>query len=173
MSERVGTDMASGHNSAGGDGSSEHRRSDAASIAGVALLPMLLLLLTVGAAEALDEPATRIGKILELCLFIGVAAQVPLAMFTVASLIGAIALARSNFRVGHWFARVGAGASAVICGLFVAIILTDALDPGTRTEWHPLNSVPAALLALSPTLVAGFANVYILVRLSKRGAATI
>lgn len=138
-------------------------------IVGVALLPILFLIASVAAEQIVDEPATRIGKVLALCNFIGIAAQVPLGPLCVVSLCGAIAMGRGKVREGRWFVNVAGSATTLLCFLFAVGVLADAIEPNPfRNEWHPLDSPLGAMIAVSPYLTIGVANVYLLVRLSKR-----
>ncbi|MEU8899632.1 hypothetical protein AB0C65_27490 [Nocardia sp. NPDC048505] len=138
----------------------------------VALLPLALLLATSLAEPIADGSATKAGKTLILSSFVGVATQLALAPLTIASLIGAVALARNNFRTGAWFARVGSTAATLVCVLVVLGSVASALGPNSsRYEWKPLYSLPATLLAVTPQILTGIANVYILVRLSRRSRA--
>ncbi|MEV6278111.1 hypothetical protein [Nocardia sp. NPDC051832] len=169
MIERVGTETAGGAGMVSRAHDLEGRPRDSIRVTVVALLPMVFLTATLLAEQLVNDYSARLGKILELSNILGIATQVVLAPFLVVSLIGAFALRRRNFRQGNWFAKVGSTATALACFLIVACVLAVATGPNPSPyEWKPLYSLPAALLALAPHLAIVSANVYIVVRLSKR-----
>ncbi|MEV6277067.1 hypothetical protein [Nocardia sp. NPDC051832] len=168
MIAKVGTDIQGGAGTVGSP-ATEGRPGDSIWVAVVALLPLLFLTASVIAERVVAGPYTRVGKVLALSNFVGVTSQLALAMFTVASLIGAVALWRRNVRTGRWFAKVGSTAAVLAYFLAVVGVLSTAAGPDpAQYEWKPLYSMPAALLAVAPQLLTGIANVYILVRLSRR-----
>lgn len=138
-------------------------------VAVVALLPMAFVAGTVVAEKVVDQPTTRGGKILAMSNFLGLSALCALGPLAVVALIGAIALQNNDIRRGNWFAKVAGTAAVIVCVLVVVAVLSDAFGAGSRPyEWHPMYSPPAALLAVTPHLVIAIANIYVLVRLSKR-----
>ncbi|WP_157762075.1 hypothetical protein [Nocardia yamanashiensis] len=138
-------------------------------VAVVALLPMAFVAGTVIAEKVVDQPTTRVGKILAMSNFLGLSTLCVLGPLAVVALVGAIALQNNDIRRGSWFARVAGGAAVIVCVLVVVAVLSDAFGSGSRPyEWHPMYSPPAALLAVTPQLVIAIANIYVLVRLSKR-----
>lgn len=144
------------------------KTSDPIAITVAALLPMLLLAITVAAEKLVDQPLTRIGKVLAMTNFLGLSALCPLGPMTLISLIGAIALHQNSIRMGDWFAKVASTCAVLTCALLGVSVMSDAFGSTSRIDWHPMYSPPAALLTLTPHLVIAAANIYVLVRLSKR-----
>lgn len=148
----------------------EWQRHDTGWVAWVALLPILLLLVSVAAAGLEGNRWPMLGDVLITWVFVGAFGLVVFVPAMVMSLFGAAAL-KQQFRFGRRLASIGSAAVMLIVATLTYGIVGEALTPPERRDpysWGPALSPFAASLVLVPYLVIAVANGYVITRLWKR-----
>ncbi len=145
------------------------RPRDTAWVTWVALLPILLLVVSVPAAAIADSSGT-IGDVIatwHLDGMIGLVVVVPAMMV---SLLGAGAL-KEQFRFGRRLASLGSAVAVLVFAAFVYDGIAEAVSPDEWRDpysWAPVLSPFAAFLVVVPYFAFTVANVYVIGRLWKR-----
>ncbi|WP_182263124.1 hypothetical protein [Rhodococcus sp. UFZ-B548] len=146
------------------------RPRDTAWVTGVALLPVLLLVVSVPAALIEDNRGTLIGDVLGTWNLVGIFGLVVFVPVVTVSLFGAGALAQ-QFRFGRLLASIGSVAMALVVAATVIGAVADVVGPPQRRDpnsWSvPLSPFATALFVI-PYLVIAVLNVYVVIRLWRR-----
>lgn len=136
----------------------------------VALLPILLLVLSVLAAAAEGGRWPLIDYVVITWLFAGFVGLVVFVPAILMSLFGAASLKR-RFRFGRRLASIGSAAVVPIVAVLAYGIVTDTMTLAEQQDsdgWDPSSSPLAASLVLIPYLAIAALNVYVIVRLWRR-----
>ncbi|QBJ97241.1 hypothetical protein ERC79_15795 [Rhodococcus sp. ABRD24] len=171
MSELHGTDAPAGP---GIDNPSRHDTGwhprDAAWVTWVALLPILLLILSVLAAAVEGNRWPLIDDVVLTWLFAGFVGLVVFVPAILVSLFGATALKR-RFRFGRRLASIGSAAVVLVVAVLAYNIVADTValagqhDPSSsELSFSPL----AACVVLIPYVAIAALNGYVIVRLWRR-----
>lgn len=131
----------------------------------VALLPMLLLAVSVPAASLDISRSPVIGDVLITWVVVGVV----FAPAVVVSLLGVAALKR-KFRVGRGLVSLGCAAAVLFVAALAYGIVGDAGAPDQRdpNSWGPVFAPLVASIVLVPYLAIAVLDAYVIVRLWKR-----
>ncbi|MFC9790134.1 hypothetical protein [Rhodococcus sp. NPDC127528] len=139
-------------------------------MAGVALLPLLLLLGSLLGALVEDNRGTMIGDVLTFWNLVGIFGFVVYVPVMAISLSGALLLPR-KFRLGRWLASIGSVAMVFVAAALVFAGIADVVAPPEHRDpdsWAgPLSPFGTAVF-VAPYVAMLAANVVVLVRLWKR-----
>ncbi|MFE5701642.1 hypothetical protein [Rhodococcus koreensis] len=148
------------------------RPHDTAWVTWVALLPILLLVVSVPAALIEDNRGTMIGDVLVTWNLFGIFGLVVTVPVTMVALFGAAAL-KQQFRFGRWLASLGSAAAVIVFAALAYGIVAETVSPDEWRDpnsWAPVLSPSAAVLVLVPYFAITVANTYVIGRLWKRPA---
>lgn len=146
------------------------RPRDTAWVTWVALLPILLLVVSLAAGLIEDNRETMIGDVIGTWNFFGFFGLVVVVPVMMVSLFGAGAL-KEQFRVGRWLASVGSAAAVLVFAAVVYGGIEEAVSPDEWRDpysWAPVLTSFAASLVVVPYFAITVANVYVIGRLWTR-----
>lgn len=146
------------------------RPGDTARVAGVALVPLLLLGCSLLGGLIEDNRGTMIGDVLVTWNLVGVFGALVFVPVMVVSLAGAGALAW-RFRFGRWLASIGSGAMVLLASAVVYGGVAEAVAPPQWRDpnsWAPPLSPATAAIFVVPYLAVAAANVSVVLRLWRR-----
>ncbi|MDZ7917438.1 MAG: hypothetical protein U5O16_37380 [Rhodococcus sp. (in: high G+C Gram-positive bacteria)] len=134
-----------------------------------ALLPILLLVISVPAALIEDTRGTLIGDVLNSWNLVGVFGLVVVVPVMTVSLFGAGALAE-QFRFGRWLASIGSVGMVLVAAAAVYGAVAEVITPAAWRDpysWSVPLSPFATALFIIPYLVIAAINIYVIARLWK------
>ncbi|OUS95094.1 hypothetical protein [Rhodococcus sp. NCIMB 12038] len=102
----------------------------------MALLPILLLVVSVPAALIEDNRGTMIGDVLVTWNLFGIFGLVVTVPVTMVALFGAAAL-KQQFRFGRWLVSLGSVAAVIVFAALAYGIVAETVSPD---EWRDPNS---------------------------------
>ncbi|MFG1781389.1 hypothetical protein ACGFIU_03050 [Rhodococcus oryzae] len=148
------------------------QRRDSVHVTWVALLPLMLLVVSLLGAFVEDNRGSWVGDVLVMWNLIGIFGLVVSLPLVVVSLIGAAVLP-SKFHLGRWLSSLGSSAMMLVAGALVVGAIADLTTPPEYRDpnsWAgPLSLLGTALFVV-PYLVIIAANTFVLVCLWKRPA---
>ncbi|MFI6430739.1 hypothetical protein [Rhodococcus oryzae] len=148
------------------------QRRDSVQVIWVALLPLMLLVVSLLGAFVEGNRGTWVGDVLAMWNLVGIFGLVVFIPLVVVSLFGAGVLP-SKFHLGRWLSSLGSSAMMLIAGALVVGAIADLTTPPERRDpnsWAgPLSLLGTALFVV-PYLVMVAANMIVIVFLWKRPA---
>ena len=150
----------------------ERRARDAACVRWVALIPVLLVGLSIPAGVVLADTGTVVGDAVATWM-LGVFTLVVFVPIAAVSLVGAYEIDRPRSRLGRPLASIGAVAAVLAHAMVVFSVVMEVVEPERRDpySWAPALTPSVAGVVVIPHIVAAAANVYVLVRLWRRHRA--
>ncbi|MDH6292013.1 hypothetical protein [Rhodococcus opacus] len=136
----------------------------------VALLPLMLLAVSLLGAFVEDNRGSWVGDVLTMWNLVGIFGSMVFVPLVAVSLIGA-GLLRWRFRIGRWLSTLGSSvmllvATALSLGAIASLIAPpEHRDPNS---WAGPLSILGTALFVVPYVVMTTANAYVLIRLWKR-----
>lgn len=145
----------------------ERGSRDAVWVRWVALLPLVVLGVSIPSGVFLANSGTVVGDVVATWMFLGVFGLVIFAPVTVLSLLGAAVLGNRNFRAGRWLVSVSAVVATVLYACLVFVVIEEAVSPEQRdpNSWGPQLTPGTALLVVVPYITGAAGNVYVVGRL--------
>ncbi len=133
----------------------------------VALLPVLVLGVSIPSGLLLANSGTVVGDIVATWMFLGVFGLVIFAPVTVLSLLGAAVLGNRHFRAGRWLVSVSAVAATLFYACLVFVVMEEAASPELRdpNSWGPQLTPVTVLLVVVPYITGAAGNMYVVGRL--------
>lgn len=146
------------------------RTRDTGWVTWVALLPILLLVVSVPGGLIEDNRGTMIGDVLVTWNLFGIFGLVVFVPVMTVSLFGAAALNR-QFRFGRRLASLGSAATALVFAALASSMIAETVSPPQWRDpnsWAPVLTPFAASLVVVPYFAITAANVYVIGRLWTR-----
>jgi hypothetical protein len=143
---------------------------DTVRVVWVALLPLMLLAVSLLGAFVEDNRGSWVGDVLTMWNLIGIFGSMMFAPLVTVSLIGAGVL-RWKFRVGRWLSTLGSSTMIIVAtALTLGAIADLVVRPEQRdpNSWAGPLSLLGTVLFVVPYLGMVAANAYVLVHLWKR-----
>lgn len=143
------------------------RSRDASWVRWVALLPVIVLGVSIPTGLFLANSGTVVGDVVATWMLLGIFGLVIFVPVTTLSLLGAAVFDNRNVRVGRWFASVGAVAATVFYAYLAFVVIEEAAVPEMRdpNSWNPQLTPVTALLVVVPYIAGAAGNVYVVGRL--------
>lgn len=136
----------------------------------VALLPLMLLAVSLLGAFVEDNRGSWVGDVLTMWNLVGIFGSVVFVPLVAVSLIGAGVL-RWRFRIGRWLSTLGSSLMMLLVAAIVLGAIADMVAPPEHRDpnsWAgPLSLLGTALFVV-PYVLMTTANAYVLMRLWKR-----
>lgn len=151
------------------EGKVDGHTSDTVRVAWVALLPLILLVVSLLGAYVEDNRGSWVGDVLAMWNLIGIFGLLVFIPLVTVSLVGAGAL-RWKFQLGRWLSSLGSSAMILVATAVVLGAIVDLFAPPEHRDpnsWVGPLSAPGTGLFVVPYLVMVAANGYLLVRLWK------
>lgn len=138
--------------------------------AAVAMLPLLVLLVSIPGGLIEDNRGTVIGDVFAMWNLFGIFGLVVSGPVMIVSLLGATLLTR-RFWLGRWYATIGGGAAILFHGVLVFGTVAEVVSPPQWRDpysWGPVLTPLSASIVVLPYVAGIVAGGYVIIRLWSR-----
>lgn len=146
------------------------RSRDAVWVRWVALLPLLVLGVSIPGGLFLANSGTVVGDVIAMWMLLGVFGLVIFVPVATLSLLGSAALDNRNFWVGRWLASISAVAATLLYAFLAFVVIEEAAVPEMRdpNSWAPQLTPVSALLVVVPYVAGAAGSIYVVGRLWRK-----